>query len=383
MGKEIPSTEPVLEDEISESPETAPLTGEREADEPTKDETPEESVRAALKEIEKEQNKGDQGEETAPEAEKPLTDVVSPDKALDKPEVEAESQDFESPSRLTASERELFNKLPKKFKPAVTRMFRDHNAQFIKTQTELNKHVNEAKHVVEAVRPYYVSHPELAANGVTEGHLVAALIGAHQKLTDPKTDKQTLIALAADRGYRIQFVDETGEILSQNGANGNIHQNISNDPNFLALQESHNRLLSEIEQQRSQAAAAPIVAQWEAIKNEKDALGNFRYPKLLEEQTWEDMKPLVFALSKTGRSPSEILKSAYIALYGQPLGQLNQTGLIASNNPQNRAVTAGSSVRARTAPIMTASLSDKDVPKNETAEQSAWAAYEQLRRGST
>lgn len=343
-----------------------------------KDETPEESARIALRELQAEANtEGNTAAEesdTSGTTEQPTQAKVDPAQPK-KPEIEAvDPLDLEPPARLSAKEKALFNKFPKAFKPAVARMFKEHQSSHSKLQSEYNKAATEARHVVEAVRPYYTRTPELAAAGITESAFISALVGAHQKLTDPKTDKATISKLAADRGYKIKFVQQNGE--EETESNPQPVANIADHPQFSALQNQIHQLTSMIQGERANAIAAPIEAEWESIRSQKDLSGRYLYPEMHDKAFWDEASPLITALTNKGVSHGDALKRVHYAITGRVIRPS------ATNNNQNsRANSAAISVRGRSAPPVTQHINGIEIGANETPEQSARIALEELRRG--
>lgn len=278
------------------------------------------------------------------------------------------------PNRLSLGEKELFNKLPRKFKPAVARMFAHHEAAFTQAQTEWNREINEVRHLKEAVRPYYVSHPELAEAGYTEGSFIAALVARHSKLSDPKTSYSDYIRLGKELGH----LGEDGALKSNENAPRNVAEmDISNHPQFLALQQSVNQLSGtyrQAEEMANQQIAGEIVTEWESLREEKDQFGRYKYPELHNPEFLEATKPLVLALGATlhgqQMSHAERLLSAWATLTGNSPSQ-NPTRLPA----QNRAVTAGVSVRGRSAVTQSADsgLSDDEIAKMSIRELAEYA----------
>ena len=346
-------------------------------------ETVEQSIRAALKDIQEGKDNGDQsetGQETLPDVSGKPEEAVTQTKPA-QPAQQQVVEDHSAPNRLSPTEKELFNKLPKKFKPAVARMFKDHEALFTRTQQEYTRNSGEAKHIVEAVRPYYVSHPELAENGVTESAFIAALVGAHQKLTNPKTDKATIEQLARDRGYRIKFVGEDGtEAAGAGGGSGDI----SNHPDVIALRNELNHVKNHLSTQAVHEAAKPILSEMQAVQAEKDSFGRFTYPELQDGGFIEFLRPRISELVRTqpGLSYGDALRKAVIEKR-EALGYSSMTNQIRSQSSEinNRAVSAANTVRGRIAPAVRPAITNDEIPKNETPEQSARIALAQLQKG--
>lgn len=366
--------------------ERTEITEEVETNEP---ETPEESVREALKELQESADHGGEGEE-APQAEEPIQEQPKPEKVTKgKKAKEAQAaepvEDISPPQRLNATDKETFNKLPPRLKMATARMFKEIEANFTRTQQEMQSLIQENQHLISSVRPYYTSNPDLAASGITESQLITALIGAHMKLTNPKTDRAAIEKLASDRGYRIQFVDDSGAVQQTSSAQA---PSLESSPAFQAI---HSELegLREWKKQQEEAQvssrSASIISELQGVMNEKDQFGRYRYPEMHEPDFFERAKPLVSALVGTisGLSYGDALKRAYSSMTGKPIensAQLNQARF-PSTNTQNRAVSAAVTVRGRSSSPMSYPASETQVSANETPEQSARIALEELRRG--
>ena len=144
--------------------------------------------------------------------------------------------------RLTAEQKEIFNKLPVELKSAYNDMLKHHEGKFTQAMQKVNAAVAESKHIVEAVRPYLLAHPELSEQGFTESGIVAALVAAHQKLTNPKTAIQTYMDLGRQIGIQPEVLEEIQEKLT--GQNGNAID-IDNHPEVRSLQETVSALQSK------------------------------------------------------------------------------------------------------------------------------------------
>lgn len=377
------------------------------------EETPEESARLALKELTEGTDESSQGSEAQASEEsggsaqgqagtnqkpkivrdangQPAGAADPAAQGHEKPE-ESDPSDFEPPARLSPNEKAIFNKLPKAFRPAVARMFKEHQRNETKRATDYANATRaaqakeqEAGHIIQAIRPYYTSNPDFAANGITESQVVAALVGAHQKLTDPKRAKQALIDLAADCGYRVQLLNTDGTV--PDGDAGSNASDIRHNPEFRALQSKLDALTSSVEGERTRAAASPIEAEFRSIADQKDSAGNFLHPEMQVDNFWHQARPRISALVKSGYSYGDALCLAYTAMTGKearkPLQQQTQARPPASNPQNNRAVQAAVSVRGRAAPGSGSRVVESvDVGDDETPEQSAMIALQELRRG--
>lgn len=281
---------------------------------------------------------------------------------------------MQPPARLSAKEKEVFNRLPKQLKPAVARMFAGIEGKFTQTQTEYARALGETKHLLEAVRPYYAANPDLAEAGFTEAGFVTALVAKHAKLANPKTSRAEYIKLGKELGIDPSALSDGNTGEKQQTAD------ISNHPQFLALQNQVSQLTGLQQQslhQRIEATGSQIATEMQSVIDEKDQFGRYRYPELHEQAFLQATKPLVSALAAT-MPYAEALKRAWMAMTGNS-AQLNQTGLPANNNTQNRAMSAAVSVRGRSAAQGAPGQMPGKIPDN--TRDIAQMAYEQLVRG--
>lgn len=364
---EVDDTQEILE-------EAKQLEGDK--DEVSKEESHEESVRAALKEVEASKEDGNQGENLAPEnnnAVKPVKKLVKAE-ALSDPELLA-------PERFDLKTKEIFNQLPPELKKAVHSTVKNLEGMATRATQDARKAAEDNRFIQEAVQPYVAEFGRL---GLTAPQGIATLLAAHKRLVTPETSKEAYIALGKDLGFDTSFLEQDGE-----STNGNV--DLSKHPQIQQLAAENKRLREMIEpvhsgiqkQQQSQndAAEAQIFNELTSVINETDSSGRYVNPKLHEEEFLEAWKPLVSALirtDKTIKTYKEAGQRAYDRLVGRSSSQSNQAKL-----PQNnRSVTAGVSVRGRnSAPISARELTETEISKDETPEQSAWRALEDLRRG--
>ncbi len=345
-------------------------------------ETPRETVERVLKEAQKESDgETDQPSKGADKPERP----VKPGKetaaqAKPAPQVEAP---ILPPTRLKAEAKQLFTKLPKDLQAEWARIAKQEEAEFTRSQQEVAAARNDAKHIVEAVRPYLLAHPELQAAGYTESGIVSALIASHQKLTNPKTALETWMGLGAEIG--IEQADLEAIRAAYQGNAPQRAPSIHQDPQFLSLQNEVNALKSA----KVQETIAPIVSEMEATRQKIDPqTGQYLYPELHDNQFLEQAKPLVSALVRTvpNLSYSEALVRAHASLTGRSFnGNSNQpfqTKLPAKQITPPRATSAAVSVRGKSAPNIIGEI--RDIPKEAlgSARDSAKWALEYLRKGN-
>jgi hypothetical protein len=337
------------------------------------------------------QGAGREGGEPPPAGEKPAEKVVrgKKGKAAKAEAAPAAGQapgfQIPAPNRLRAEEKEAFHAMPEPLKRAVHGMFRAHEAEFTQAMQRTVARERESQHVVEAVRPYLLAHPELSEQGFTESRLVGALVAAHQRLTDPKTQRQALAELAQQQGLGDNIV----QAIIGSGQGG--APDISTHPEIAALRERVARAESyqqQVQQQQFNGAVSGIVSEMEQVRNEMDATGRYLYPELHDADFLEGCKPLVSALVRAlpGISYGEAFKRAYHTLKGQYGNSLQgiQTRLPANNQQTERAQQAAVSVRGRSAPMNggTSTWID-EIPIEDLgdARRTTQLALENLRRG--
>ena len=298
-----------------------------------------------------------------------------------------ESFSIPAPNRLTVEQKEAFHQLPDNLKRATHKMFQDQEAQYTKAVQSATNYGRESQHVVEAVRPYLLAHPELSEQGYTESRLVAALVAAHQRLTDPKTAKQTWLELGTQVGVDR---DVLASLTSQFSQDGNANYDISKHPQFLSLQEKLNQVSSKIdgaEKQKFEGSVQRILSEMEAVREERDSSGRYLYPKLHDDVFLGQVKPLVSALVRAlpGLNYGDALKRAYQTVEGQTGNstQVSQTRFPGNNEQLARAQNAAVSVRGRSS-LNSSPGSVIEIPKEAlgSARESVRWALDQLRRGT-
>jgi len=337
-------------------------------------ESVEESVKEALAEVKAGQGEGSEDEEAG----EPASHESGQSAKHSQQAQDGKPSSVAAPNRFSADTKEAWEKFPPEIQAEAARMFREHQGRFTQGQQQLAQAEKEARHLVEAVRPYYTSNPELAEAGISESALVAQLIGNHQLLMNPETSASTLTRIGKSLGFDVELSRDGSTVsASQNGAS------FENNPQFQSLQQQNSQILSWIEQRQVQEAAQPILEEINEVQDEVDASGNFLYPETHKREFLQYAKPLVSELKRThpGISYGEALKHV-VQQARQSFGyspQASSTGLPVKNN--QKAVSAAKTVRGRVAPSAEAPRDPLEVPQNETPEQSAKIALEDLLRG--
>jgi len=229
-----------------------------------------------------------------------------------------------------------------------------------------------------------LAHPELQSEGFTESKLVASLLAAHQRLTNPETAIQAYAELGMQLGLDS---DKLSDLLGDAGKPRNAASvDISQHPQFVALQNELKRVSSVVggaQKQYEERAVGEALKEVQALQNEKDQFGRFRYPKLHDAEFLERTKPLVSALAKSlpDLSYGEILRRAHDSLEGSASpAQANQSRL--ANQRQLAAPqAAGVSVRGKSAPSSAGLMEEITAEALGDARSSAMWALKQLRRG--
>jgi hypothetical protein len=273
------------------------------------------------------------------------------------------------PQRLTVEQKELFGQMAPPLQKAVHDMFRHHEGLLTKVSQEARAAQQEASHIIEVVRPYLRSHPELTEQGLTEAKLVAGLLAAHERLSNPQTAMKAFIEIGSQLGI------DSNKLQAALGQGGNNQNDISNHPQFQALQQELARVSSTVNQSQSaqqqyamqqrETAISQVTSEMEAVREERDASGRYLYPRLHDDAFLLDTKPLVATLAK--RFPQlgygELLKRAHDILAQQEDGQA-QPGFQGSPRlPQQTTryvppQAAGVSVRGRGAPLVPGDADD-------------------------
>lgn len=370
-GTSVQTTEPTVTEEVIEVTETVEDAETTTQDEP-KHETVRETVERARKELEKQSKENLGDKDTGIKAKPEAQGVKKPEpvKADESPD------DLVPPNRLSAREKEVFNKLPPELKPAFARMVREHEAKFTNTQKEATRILEENRSIWDAVRPYATS---LAERNLTIPQAIAGLLASHAKLTNPETSIQKWLEIGADIGIpEEQLAPFMQGVKAQPQSNSEL----------VELRKQISTLESRLKQQddlQMQASIAPIIAEGQAVANEMDSQGKYLYPELHDPELVQTrVKPLVSALVEAlpTLSYGEALKRAIHTIRGDGSGnfnRLNQTRLPTQQATNTRAQAAAVSVRGRVAPAVGGlSMPDK-VP--DSPRKTVELAMQMLRRG--
>lgn len=132
---------------------------------------------------------------------------------------------------------------------------------------------------------------------------------------------------------------------------------------------------------REAAVVDSITTELQSVINETDrTTGKFINPKLHEADFLESWKQLTAAIARTDKTVKS-WKEAGKKAYDRMTGRSSSPGPVTPSSRNNRTVSPSFSTRGRsTAPVAVAQ-DETEVPTNETPEQSARIALEELRRG--
>ena len=357
--------EPVQEQESVEL-ETEDLNESKEPDY-EKGESVRETVLKAIQENAKDSpDSGDQSVEPVTKPKK--SEAVEGKETQDISEDDLDP-DLSPPARLDARAKQVFNNLPKTLKRAFSKSIKDLEAGFTKGQQELTPLKQKYSRIDELLQPH---RSEWAQVGLTDDQAVAELINTHEKLKNPKTKEHTFRWLAQNTGLT-HLIKEPEEGQTSNEVD------ISSHPHVLALQNEisalHEKLAPvydnyqqtfQAEQSREVQTAVDEVT---AVKNERDSLGRYRYPKLHDEEFVARLRPLVVEAVRTAptnigygvalRRVYEIFESPVGASAAQPN---NSPPAVSNTQIHNRSSLAGVSVRGRSALPQGSSNGNIEVP---------------------
>jgi hypothetical protein len=330
--------------------------------EPTGPESVEETVKRAL-------------EETKNDAEEPGQDANAgnKNKAVNKgetakkssknalgpnaPALKADNQEgWSVPSRLSDEEKKIFNAMPQELKPAVARMFKQHEALMTKTQMEAKRLIDENQQFTEVVKKWT---PQFRGRNLNPVEAFEGLAKAHAKLTDPNptTRKTKWLEIGASIGIEPEILTSLKEETGLPDTAG-----ISAAPEVRALQDkiaSLESTLSGFLNKQQESEIAPVVEEGRAIANEVDNFGQYLYPELRDATILNTrVRPLVSAMAQAipDLSYGDALRRAVAIIRGES-GNLNQSVIstarpttataFRANTQQNRAPAATASVRGR------------------------------------
>jgi len=349
-----------LTSDAQEKSEDIPVKNE-EVETPSKDESPRETAKREFEKLQKQDN--------------PAEEKIQPEKKA------KQEQDPEllPPARLKPQEAKLFNNLPAGLKRAFNRTIKEVEGGGSRA---IEQAAREKQEITALATPLINEHFP------TEKHVFESLIRAQEKLTNPQTSRAEYIKLGVNLGH----IEEEAAAEALQGLQQTGNFDITQHPEFRALQERLNSVTSTIEQSHIDREAEPIVNQMRSVQQEVDpATGNYRYPELQDGDYLLSLKTRVSSLRDSDPSLSwgDALRQATEekrqALWGGsfPQGQVQTRPLTANNNQiQQRAAQAAVTVRGKSSPASVGALNFNPPPEalrsNDPRATAIWA-YEQLK----
>lgn len=251
------------------------------------------------------------------------------------------------PQRLNAYERSVFEKLPGEAKKIFNKAVNALEADRTKLYQEHRAEMKASQAIREALEPYI---PKMGQRGLTMPQAISELFAAQELLTNEETKLDTYVRLGQNLGISPEDViayrdgDHGGQVVAQV------------TPEIRQLQERTNQLESYIREQNTQRVINPIVQELEAVRDERDAQGEFLYPELFDGAFIERIKPLVLGRIQAhpGMSISEALKHSCFEVTGRQSAEPNtqQTRLSSQGGSLNQKATqAAVSVRGKSVPV--------------------------------
>lgn len=297
-------------------------------------------------------------------------DNPAPAEVAEKPGKQQEQTDdpeLRAPERFSEAAKRAFSNAPKGVRREIHRAIKDLEGMASRATQEARAEVRKWQPLEEAVGPLAA---RWARHGVGLVPGVLQLAACQERLTNKDygvreteieslcdSSKVDIIKLALKRAKQSDADPETIATLER-ASHSNENSHFSNE-----LQT----LKSQLEEERLARETAPYVSEMERVRSEKDpASGRFVRPALQDEAFLESVKPLVLEELRNapGIGHGEALKRAHDRKWQQMTGEpwrASQTRIPASNSTNaQRALSAGMSVRGRTAPVTSAI--DPEVP---------------------
>lgn len=376
MSDELDNEEVPTEalDAPAEAPETETVPEEKEKD--SRPPTPEDSVLEAIQIA-----RGDKVEKDG-EAVEPTPGITRKRRALADAAEATEAEDSEPispPQRLSAEGKEWFLKLPKQGQKEYANAITHLEGLATKTLQEARKAEGESKEVVDAIKPYIT---QWGLRGVTPAQAIRQLAAANQNLVEKR--EEGIVELC-----RVMKIDPKLIVAKLEGKKVD---NGASDPRYDQLTkelEEHKLWRQRIESQQQEAqqqsiqqSAQGIAKEIDSVRNELNAQGKLKYPKLHDAQYLAQIEPLIFNLWQThggNLSWADATRRTVHAVEGTSPSPSPQDPRLSRTNKDDvqRAKAASVSVRGRGAsPLL--SLASKDIPRK--AEDTVRMVLEQLNR---
>lgn len=318
------------------------------AEEAAKPESTEETIRKVYEQLEK----GEQ-QEIADNAEKAANskETATEEEATEQAETaasteedsekqaknEQEEEQIAPPERWTAKAKEWFRAQPKEAQREFARATADMEAQTTKIWQNLRRQEAKYKEIDQVIEHY--AH-DLHSKGITHQQAIAEFFAANRAL-----DQEPVAALARIMQAKGVTPDQIAEHLKGGGTkaapvNPEIHQLRS------TVEELNNWKQEQLQTVQARAVQA-IAQEFAAVRDEVDATGRYKYPKLHEPEQTDALKPLVRGIreSQPDLPWGDALRKAYEIRFGTP----SATPAARLQAPQNS--TQQNNSRARTVAV--------------------------------
>lgn len=314
-----------------------------------------------------EQLPGDKGEKESEPEETEAPREVAPKAQKGKAPKDDFDPELLPPERLSERGRKAFQNLPPGLRREVHKSVREVEAMATRATQEARAELKEWAPLREAIAPIARRWADF---GISLPQGMLQLASVQEKLTDKNYEVREQQLLKLSRQSKVDLVKLARKIVADQGdPDGDAEQFAAHEHRAKSRDENTelaNRLRN-LESQSEQARLAPLLHEMETVRNEKDpASGQLLRPALQDETFLNSVKPLVS--EELGSAPEitlgEAFKRAYERRMRMVFGESWQpvrTRIPAPNSTNNtRALTAGISVRGRTAP--TASAMEPEVP---------------------
>jgi hypothetical protein len=155
----------------------------------------------------------------------------------------------------------------------------------------------------------------------------------------------------------------------------------------VALQNQVQSLSSEIStarDQRNDTVAAQISSEFEKVRAQIGTNGHPAYPEMYDATFWKEASPRALELIAKGTAPGDALRRVHYLITGRYVpAPSTQTRPASNSNTQhsNRSIAANGSVRGSTSAASMPHISSRNIGDNESPEESARIALEELQRG--
>lgn len=339
-------------------------------------ESPEESVRQALLEIEEHDptqldtgNQSEKNSETEAEGK-------APPSASTEEATKAQEEQIAPPHDWTVTGKEWFHKLPKEAKSEISRASKEYQAHTTKLWQELNRGVEEYGELKQVVDHYI---PKWNVRGLTAPQAIAQLAAANDLILQNPVHGISMLLRSSGVS-----VEQISDYLKNGGTQTPSQQQPQNSGLNSEIQELYN-WKRNLEQQEEERAVSAIVREVSSVRDELDQSGRYRYPKLHDPQFLQRVQRLVSALKETDPQVSwaDATRRAYGSLegnQGSPSLQKPRLSQAATSEQIARARQASVAARTRGGSGSLSGIDDAPIKGRETPEESVRLVLRSLGR---